>query len=127
MDMVMQQESIRFDHAGDCGRLALAGALTPDAALEVLSNAVTNSITQNLRALIVDLTQASLTHEMSVTECHHAGSQLARCGAKLRGIAFLLREECTERVAFVCTVAANRGLRAATFRDESAARGWLAG
>ena len=123
----MQPERIRFDRAGECGRLAVAGALTPEAALDVLSNAVASASTQNFHTLIVDLTQASLTHEMSITECHHAGSQLARCGAKLRGIAFLLREECADRVAFLCTVATNRGLRAAWFRDESAARGWLAG
>jgi hypothetical protein len=121
----MDLESIRFTRGRNGGRLAVNGAFSPEPLLQVLTNAVTNAVTRNLDCLIVDLTQASLTHDPSLTECHHAGGQLARCGAKLQGLAFVLRDECAGKVAFLCTVATNRGLRAASFSNETAARGWL--
>jgi hypothetical protein len=119
-------QSIQFQPEERRVRLAVSGELSPDAALEIVTRAAEAAIARGIPALLVDLTGAALTHVMSIAECHHAGSRLARYGAKLRQLAFVLRAECAGKVGFLCTVATNRGLRTASFDDESVALAWLA-
>jgi hypothetical protein len=121
----MYSENIHFDHENGQGRLAVSGQLSLEAALNVVTSALEAANVRNVETLIVDLTGVSLTHRMSVIDCHYAGGCLAHAGRGLRRIAFLTRGECLAKVGFLFTVAANRGLRAAFFSEESEALGWL--
>lgn len=74
---------------------------------------------------MLDFKQISLTRRMTVIECHHIGERLARAGQGLLKVAFVTCGDCVEPHAFVFTVAVNRGLRIAAFREQSEALSWL--
>jgi hypothetical protein len=118
-------ESIQFLPDERCARLAVAGALSPDAVVEIVTRAMEATLARGLPTLLVDLTAAALTRRMSMVVYNYAGSRFARCGVKLGRIAFVARAECARKIGFLCTVATNRGLSAASFNDESVALAWL--
>ena len=108
------------------GRFSASGTLLPEEAAELATSALSVAEAEALRTLIIDFKRTSLTRRMTVTECHNVGERLARAGRGLLRVAFLTSDECSRHHAFLFTVATNRGLRAATFGDETAALDWLA-
>jgi len=107
------------------GRLCLSGALAPERAAELASSALRAAGAEDLETLVIDLQQVSLTRRMSVVECHHVGECLARAGRGLLKVAFITSDECAQHHGFLFTVAANRGLCVATFKEEGDALGWI--
>ena len=111
-------------HSGR-GRFNATGKLLPEEAVELATSALSAAGAEELKTLVIDFKQASLTRRMSVTECHHVGERLARAGRGLLKVAFITTDDCAQHHAFLFTVATNRGLRAATFREEGDALSWL--
>lgn len=117
--------AIQIDSKQLLGRFALKGKVPPEKATELAISALSTASAGSLEAVMMDLSEASLTRRMSVTECHHIGELLAGAGARLLKVAFVTSSECVQLYGFLFTVATNRGLRARTFEDRSAALRWL--
>jgi len=117
---------MQIDKSRRSGHFSAQGKLLPEEAAELAASALSAAGAEELRTLIVDFKDLSLTRRMTVTECHQVGERLARVGSGLLKVAFVTSQECIVHHAFLFTVAANRGLRAATFQDEGAARIWIA-
>ena len=115
-----------IDKANRLGRFSASGKLLPEEAAELAASALSAAGAEELKSLIVDFKGISLTRRMTVTECHQVGERLARLGSGLIKVAFVTSQECIAHHAFLFTVASNRGLRAATFENETAALTWIA-
>jgi hypothetical protein len=118
---------MQIDKENRRGRFAANGRLLPEEAAELAAGALAAARAEELRSLIVNFKDLSLTRRLSVAECYRVGESLARAGAGLAKVAFVVRPECIESHAFVFTVATNRGLRTAAFRFESEALAWVQG
>ena len=115
-----------FAPANDPARLVLSGDYSPDGALQVVTAALSTA-SGEARTALVDGTRARLTRPLTVIDCHYAGGCIARAGAGLAKVAFVVPEPCLASLAFLFTVAMNRGLRVASFGDEAQALEWLGG
>ncbi len=116
---------MKIDRQNRSGRFAANGRLLPEEAAELAAGALAAASAEELRSLILNFRDLSLTRRLGVAECYRIGESLARAGAGLAKVAFVLRPECIEPHAFVFTVAANRGLRTAAFGFESEAVAWV--
>ena len=116
---------MKIDRETRSGRFAANGRLLPEEAAELAAGALAAASAEELRSLILNFKDLSLTRRLSVAECYRVGESLARAGAGLAKVAFVVRPECIEPHAFVFTVAANRGLRTAAFGFESEAVAWV--
>jgi hypothetical protein len=115
-----------FAPARDPARLVLSGEYSPDGALQVVTAAL-RTASGEARTALVDATRARLNRPLTVIDCHYAGGCIARAGAGLAKVAFVVPGPCLAPLAFAFTVALNRGLRAASFSDEAQALEWLGG
>ena len=116
---------MQIDAKNRRGRFAANGRLLPEEAAEIASAALAAACAEELRTLVLNFSDLTLTRRLTVAECYRVGESLARAGAGLAKVAFVARAECIEPHAFLFTVAANRGLRTAAFRFESEALTWL--
>jgi len=116
---------MQIDRPNRRGRFSAGGTLLPEEATELATSALSAAGAERLRTLLLDFQSMKLTRRMSLTECHHVGERLARAGAGLSRVAFVTREDCVEPHGFLFTVAVNRGLQTAAFRDEKSALEWL--
>lgn len=115
-----------FAPARDPARLVLSGEYSPDGALHVVTAAL-RTASAEARTVLVDASRARLTRPPTVIDCHYAGACIARAGAGLAKVAFVVPGACVASLAFLFTVAMNRGLRAASFDGEAQALEWLSG
>ena len=120
----MSSHGIQFDPAHDPARLVLSGEYSPDGALQVVTAAL-RAAAREARTVLVDGSRARLTRPVSAIDCHYAGGCIARAGTGLAKVAFILPGECLASLAFLFTVAVNRGLFVASFGDERQALEWL--
>ncbi len=88
-------------------------------------SAIETASAESLHTLLVDFNGLWLTRRLSVVDCYEIGRRLARAGARLVRVAFILRDDCAQEHQLLFDAACNRGLRAAVFADESAALRWL--
>jgi len=117
---------MQINRQDQSGRFSAMGELMPAEAGSLAASALAAAGAERLRTLIVDFGRMTMPRALTVTECYQLGERLAQAGAGLRKVAFLTPAHCIDRHAFVFTVAANRGLAAAAFTQESEALRWLA-
>ena len=114
-----------IDWNSKSGTCTAAGSRSLEELADFAAQALASAGAQKLLTLLLDFSRVQLPRAATMSECYEFGQRLAKAGAGLQKVAFVTPPDCVGEEEFFFTVIANRGLRAAAFTRESAARDWL--